>query len=241
MFGYIKQTNGTKVTEEKVTFKKIDWFAPTIYHGIEWVFTAYDNREMDQFDLVPFDKPPNQASGKAAYAYLDPKLIPQYRQMAYDYTLADHMFPTAWGGSFSAHLDLIAGTTRLSSSEAATVPNNTPWGCDAPKGTQTQILTPQHHWSTNPPNVSAVVGLTMLRSVYDDGEDARCKAHQVELLRSQRDRRPSRPRMVGVPGDQSGLSRTRLESPRHFAGDDRSDRYFERDLAADVVGRSQSP
>ena len=152
MFGYIKQTNGTKVTEEKVNFKKIDWFAPTIYHGIEWVFTAYDNKGMDQFNLVPFDKPPNQASGKAAYAYLDPKLIPQYRQMAYDYTLADHMFPTAWGGSFSAHLDLIAGTTQLSSSEAATVPNNTPWGCDAPKGTQTQILTPQHHWSTNPPN-----------------------------------------------------------------------------------------
>ena len=161
MYGYAKykQPNGTYKTE-KVNFKQVNWFAPTIYHGIEWVFTAYDNAKMDQFNLVPFDAPPNQASGHASYAYLNPKLIAPYRQMANDYTLADQMFPTAWGGSFSAHLDLIAGTSVLNSTEAATVPNATPWGCDAPKGnpkkhiagTKTQILTPQHHWSTNPPN-----------------------------------------------------------------------------------------
>ena len=151
MYGYAK-SNGK---EYKVNFKSIDFFAPTIYHGVEWTFTAYDGGKMDQFNLVPFDKPPNQASGHASYAYLNPKVIAPYRQMAYDYTLADHMFPTEWGGSFSAHLDLIAGTAKLSDTEAATTPTDTPWGCDAPKGTQTQILTPQHHWSGNPPSSPA--------------------------------------------------------------------------------------
>src|SRR5579863_27002 len=145
MYGYAKQPNGQ---EKKITLKPIDFYAPTIYHGIEWVFTAYDNGKMDQFNKVPFDAPPGQASGSASYAYLKTSLIQPYRQMAYDYTLADHMFPTAWGGSFSAHLDLIAGTSVLSSSEAATVPTQSPWGCDAPNGTQTQILTPQHQWSS---------------------------------------------------------------------------------------------
>lgn len=144
MYGYAKQPNGT---EKKITLKPIDFYAPTIYHGIEWTFTAYDKGKMDQFNKVPFDAPPGQPSGTASYAYLKTSLIQPYRQMAYDYTLADHMFPTAWGGSFSAHLDLIAGTTQLSSTQAATVPTNSPWGCDAPKGTLTQTLNPQHQWS----------------------------------------------------------------------------------------------
>ena len=158
MYGYEKYKGCGGYCITKVNLKAIDWYAPTIYHGIEWVFTAYDKGKMDQFNLVPFDAPPNQASGKASYAYLKTSLIQPYRQMAYDYTLADHMFPTAWGGSFSAHLDLIAGTTVLNSSEAATVPTHTPWGCDSPSHTQTQILTPQHNWSGYPPSNPAPWG-----------------------------------------------------------------------------------
>lgn len=154
MYGYAK----AKGKVYKVNLKQIGWNAPSIYHGVEWVFTAYDNGKMDQFNLVPFNLPPNQPSGNASYTYLNPSLIQPYRQMAWDNTLADNMFPTAWGGSFSAHLDLIAGTTLLTSTEAATVPQNTPWGCDAPKNTLTQILDPQHHWSGSPPSNPAPWG-----------------------------------------------------------------------------------
>jgi phospholipase C len=34
--------------------------------------------------------------------------------VASQYVLADHMFPTEFGTSFTAHQDLIAGTTRIS-------------------------------------------------------------------------------------------------------------------------------
>jgi phospholipase C len=162
MYGYEKVKQGSNYVVKKINLQKIDWQAPTIYHGVEWTFKAYDNGKMDQFNLVPFDKPPNNPSGTASYAYLDPNLIKPYRQMAYDYTLADNMYPTAWGGSFSAHLDLIAGTTQISSSQAVTVPNNVPWGCKSPygppAGTKTQTLNPQHHWSGYPPSNPAPWG-----------------------------------------------------------------------------------
>ncbi len=160
MYGYAKVMKGSKPEEVKVNLKAIGWNAPTIYHGVEWTFKAFDKGKMDQFNIVPFDKPPNNPSGYASYAYLKKTLIQPYWDMAYNYTLADHMFPTAWGGSFSAHLDLIAGTTQISSNEAVTVPTQTPWGCDAPKNppTKTQILDPQHHWSGYPPSNPAPWG-----------------------------------------------------------------------------------
>ncbi len=146
MYGY--ENNG-----KKVNLTAVGWNAPTIYHGVEWTFTAFDNGKMDGFNLVPFDLPPNKPSGTASYVHLKESLIKPYWAMASSYTLADHMFPTAWGGSFSAHLDLIAGTTLITPQEAVTVPTNTPWGCDAPPSTVTQILTPQHNWSGHPPSV----------------------------------------------------------------------------------------
>ena len=58
--------------------------------------------------------------------------------MAQQYTLADHMFPTEHGESFTAHLDLIAGTTNISPTVAiANLPTGQPWGCDSPQGTTT--------------------------------------------------------------------------------------------------------
>jgi phospholipase C len=54
------------------------------------------------------------------------------------------MFPTEWGGSFTAHLDLIAGTTLLSPNLAeADNPSAQPWDCDAPVGTTTNT------WNSN--------------------------------------------------------------------------------------------
>ncbi len=79
--------------------------------------------------------------GNGAYTYLQRSLVAPYWAMAQQYVLADHMFPTEWGASFTAHLDLIAGTTLLSSQTAeADNPNEQPWDCDAAKGTATTTV-----------------------------------------------------------------------------------------------------
>jgi phospholipase C len=62
--------------------------------------------------------------------------------MASRYVLADHMFPPMFGGSFTAHLDLISGNTDLSpTTSEVDWPDAMPWGCDAPKGTTSSLLT----------------------------------------------------------------------------------------------------
>ena len=128
-----------------VKLRAIGWHAPTIASSIPWEYTAYDGGRMDQFNLVPFAHKPTQPSGDASYAYLQRSLIQPYWQMAHDNTLADQMFPPTWGdtSSFTGHLDFIAGTAFIKNDEEAIVPTNTPWGCDAPKGTLTEVLTPR--------------------------------------------------------------------------------------------------
>jgi phospholipase C len=149
--GAESKTYGYENNGNEVTLKSINWNAPTIYHGIEWVFTAYDSGKMDGFNLVPFDKPPNLPSGKASYKFIKRSLVAPYWDMAKQYVLADQMFPDSWGGSFPGHLNLIAGTSLISSTQAEQVPSNTPWGCNAPPSTVTQLLNPQHQWSSTGP------------------------------------------------------------------------------------------
>ncbi len=68
--------------------------------------------------------------------------IRPYWSMAQQYVLADHMFPDELGGSFTAHLDLIAGTTNLQTDLCrGRLPRAMPWGCDAPGGTRTSRST----------------------------------------------------------------------------------------------------
>ncbi len=55
--------------------------------------------------------------------------------------LADRTFPTEFGPSFTAHLDLIAGNADLRPGESEVdFPTRLPWGCDAPVGTETYTL-----------------------------------------------------------------------------------------------------
>lgn len=117
---------------------------PTTFRGfdMEAAYTQaaaigdWDNGKMDGFDLpVNYLK---QTVGLNAYTYLARSQVAPYWQMATQYVLADHMFPTQWGESFTAHLSLIGGnallTARLSLADA---PTGMPWGCDAPLGTVT--------------------------------------------------------------------------------------------------------
>ena len=67
----------------------------------------WNNGAMDGFSR--FGKP----GAHQAYSYVDEKQVAPYWDMAQQYVLADEMFPTEFGPSYSAHLTLIAGTDNL--------------------------------------------------------------------------------------------------------------------------------
>ena len=101
----------------------------------------YDGGKMDGWNLDCVAQFPPYAP-RCAYQYVDPKQIEPYWTMARRYALADHMFPSETSGSFSAHQDLIRGDSALTERESLIdFPSNTPWGCDAPAGTTTAVLT----------------------------------------------------------------------------------------------------
>lgn len=106
---------------------------------------AYDNGKLDAFDDVRYaltTSSPDECT--YPYQYTDPADIKPYWAMASQYTLAEHMFTTQGSASFTAHQDLIRGGTIVASNEAMV---DFPscglcfWGCDAPKGTSTRLVT----------------------------------------------------------------------------------------------------
>ncbi len=138
-YGYTH--DGTRVRLKSITFGGGD-----LQHGYKPALIDYDNGKMDGFDLGSPSAP------TYAYSYLDRKDVAPYWIMARQYVLADHMFPTEFGGSFSAHLNLIAGTDKLSPTLAeADNPSATPWGCDAPSGTKTKTVDSHRKFSPDGP------------------------------------------------------------------------------------------
>ena len=77
-----------------------------------------------------------------AYAFVPRDESAPYWAMARQYVLADRMFPTEFGPSYTAHLSLIAANTTFKQGPVAQVdaPDQFPWGCDAPPGTRTFTL-----------------------------------------------------------------------------------------------------
>lgn len=93
---------------------------------------------MNGFDTVPIGSTP----GTYVYQYVDPAQIRPYWDMAKQYVLADHFFQTQGSGSFTAHQDLIRGGAEINSTQSLIdLPTQTPWGCDAPPGTVTSLIT----------------------------------------------------------------------------------------------------
>jgi phospholipase C len=113
--------------------------------------TAYDNGKMDGFNLVHTGVcGSGQPVGTLVYQYVDPIQIAPYWKLAEEYVLADHLFQTQGSGSFTAHQDLIRGGTEINSSESLIDnPTNYPWGCDAPSGTVTSLLTTSGQYRSN--------------------------------------------------------------------------------------------
>ncbi|MBV8197975.1 MAG: hypothetical protein JO263_07555 [Candidatus Eremiobacteraeota bacterium] len=123
----------------KVSLRGTSLLGPDIFHGWHEALFDWDGGKMDGFDLNRLGV--GGTAGRRAYVFVEPRYIQPYRQMAQRYVLADEMFPTMLGGSFTAHLDLIAGTTNLRGGLAeADNPLAQPYGCDAPSGTRTSVV-----------------------------------------------------------------------------------------------------
>ncbi|MBV8149733.1 MAG: hypothetical protein JO092_11615 [Candidatus Eremiobacteraeota bacterium] len=111
-----------------------------IGHSFTIAVRSWDGGKMDRFD-ENFISLTSSPAGNYPYSYLRRVDVKPYWQMAKRYVLADRMFPTEWGPSYTAHQDLIAGTTELNARSA--VANNPTdsgdWGCGAPTGTVTDL------------------------------------------------------------------------------------------------------
>jgi phospholipase C len=143
-----------------------------IVHNWREARLNWDHGKMDGFDLNTFSG--GAPSGTFAYAYLKRPLVAPYWAMAKQYVLADQMFPTMFGGSFTGHLDLIAGTAALSPKTTEVdwpTDGDDAWGCDAPAGTTTWTLSTLRGPATSPTPVPADNGpfpcFTQFRTMAD--------------------------------------------------------------------------
>jgi len=107
---------------------------------------GYNHGQMNGFDLIADGPYP----GTALYQYVNPAQIQPYWTLAKQYVLADHMFQTQGTGSFTAHQDLIAGGAMINASlSLIDFPTEPPWGCDAPNGTVTTLITAKNVYLPN--------------------------------------------------------------------------------------------
>jgi phospholipase C len=111
-------------------------------HNFADAIRAWADGSMNGFDLNDFDN--GAPAGRYPYSYVSRGDTGPYWEMAARYTLADRMFPTEFGPSFTSHLALIAGTMNLSPTLAeANYPLTYPWGCDAPSTSFTDTVNEQ--------------------------------------------------------------------------------------------------
>ncbi len=144
---YGKGANGARIALHAVSLSN----QTDIAHTWKSSLVDWDGGKMDGFNRTQISG--GKPAGTFPYAYVERSQVAPYWDLARQYALADHFFPTMFGGSFTAHLDLIAGTASLSArrSEADT-PSAEPWGCDAPVGTVSAVIdAARTEWPTGGP------------------------------------------------------------------------------------------
>ncbi|MGA8535521.1 MAG: alkaline phosphatase family protein [Candidatus Tumulicola sp.] len=138
-------TTGKTHTGRVVPLKRVPLAYVTLSNGWSSFATAYDGGKMDGFDLDTWGGPGR--AGLRPYTYVNPNDIKPYWTMAQQYALGDHMFQGEGSGSFTAHQELVAGGEQIDSAHALVNWPASPdhgayaWGCDAPKGTVTSLIT----------------------------------------------------------------------------------------------------
>lgn len=132
MYGYARKPDGhrVKVTLSQTTFET----NKNLPHTWSSAITGWDNGKMDGFRIT-------KAAQYPAYVYMDHAQIQPYWTMAQQYVLADAMFPTEFGGSYTAHLTAVAGTDNMSTTVAqVNYPTASPNDCDSPPGTKSSTV-----------------------------------------------------------------------------------------------------
>ena len=129
------------LVKAKIRLKPVDLEHPQdVNHSWASSLKSFDAGKMDGFcyDAFYYDSP------SLPYAYVPdtPTEAGPYWDMASKYIVADQMFPTEFGASFTAHLMLIAGNDDLTPGNNALVdfPSSSPWGCDAPASTVSPFI-----------------------------------------------------------------------------------------------------
>jgi len=132
----ISKNETISLTESPLATKK------DLNHSYPAYRTARNGGAMNGFDQVPFGNGIPECT--YPYQYTNPDAIQPYWDMAQSYTLIEHMFTLQGSSSFTAHQDLVAGGTEIAPNEAIVdLPScsNCIWGCDAPTGTKTSLIT----------------------------------------------------------------------------------------------------
>jgi phospholipase C len=102
-------SSGCPPSDQQVPLHPITFNGPDLRHDWYSAVTSYNGGKMDDFWQF------GQQSGiYSAYAYVQQSLIQPYWTMANQYVLADAMYPTEFGGSFTGHITLVAGTDSIS-------------------------------------------------------------------------------------------------------------------------------
>jgi phospholipase C len=151
-FGEMKVLVGSRYRDQQVRLQPHTLDMDTDINHCHAAFsTAYDGGKMDGFNLVNTGNcGGGRPSGTLPYQYVDPSEIRPYWDLARKYVLADHMFQTQGSGSFIAHQDLIRGGTEIDANDSLIDnPTDYPWGCDAPPGTVTSLLTTSGEYLKN--------------------------------------------------------------------------------------------
>jgi phospholipase C len=148
--GAVTSITGLRQGGPPVTLQPRGFARLEIVHSWAYAVHDWDHGKMDGFDGNALAT--GLPAGLAPYAYVRRELVAPYWDMARQYVLADHMFATMFGQSFTAHLDLVASTANLNPHESLVDdPTATPWGCDAPAGTTTSVVNEQRVVSTDGP------------------------------------------------------------------------------------------
>jgi phospholipase C len=141
---------GNKAKTKSIKLKKVNLYTSlSLNHIYPGFLAAYDKGKMDGFNKIIYAG--EHAEGAEPYVYVNPQQIVPYWTMAEAYALANKMFQTQGSGSFTAHQDLIRGNSAISSSESLIdYPSESKnWGCDAPSGTTTDLITTQLVYEAN--------------------------------------------------------------------------------------------
>jgi phospholipase C len=144
-------TSGCPLGDTVVPLHPINFDYADLKHYWHPSITDWNNGAMDGFEQ---GEPSTKYGPTASYSYVERNLVKPYWDMAKQYVLADEMFPTEFGGSFTAHLTLVAGTdnlNKLDNRAEVNFPTIPPSDCDSPPGTTSQVLNAARHISLHGP------------------------------------------------------------------------------------------